>query len=178
MKTRAFVALLICLLLAPATDAAQRRRKSAPKKAPAAEPAADPAADADRQAAAQRVADQIKALSHFLYILGGIAKNVEAVDQASHDSNVPPEAVQATERNKAAVKQSIQNVRIGLEQLENDFSSKSSLRPYYHLILGVADIAATASQQADAGQFDPAGRSLLKAVDKLTEALLAMRRTP
>ena len=178
MKTRAFVALLICLLLAPATDAAQKRRKAAPKKAPAAEPAASPAADAERQAAAQRVADQIKALSHFLYLLGGVVKSVEAVDQASHDGGLSPEAAQQTERNKAAVKQSIQNVQVGLEQLENEFSAKPSLRPYYHLILGVADIAAQAGQQADAGEFDGAGRLLLKALDKLTEGLLAMRRTP
>ena len=85
--------------------------------------------------------------------------------------------IRATERSKATVREAIHNVQIGLDQLESDFSSKSSLRPYYHLLIGATDIAQTANKQADAGQFDQAGRSLLKALDKLTDVLVAMQAT-
>jgi hypothetical protein len=178
MKTRATVALLICLLLAPAADSAQRRRRSSPKRATPAAPAVDPAVETARQAGAQRIAEQIKTLSHFLYLLGGVVKTVESVERAASEANAPPDAAAQTARNKAAVKQSIQNVRVGLEQLETEFSSKMPLRPYYGSVIGVSSYAATAGQQVDAGQLDEAGRSLLKALDKLTDALVVMRRTP
>ncbi len=166
------------MLVAPVADSAQRRRKPAPKRAtPAAPAAVNPAIETERAAAARRVADQIKTLSRFLYLLGGVVKTVQNLEQASRGTT-SPEAAQQAERSKATVRDSIRNVQVGLSQLENEFSTKASLRPYYHLMIGVSDIAAQAAEQADAGQFDPAGQSLLKALNKLTDALAAMRQTP
>jgi hypothetical protein len=175
---RVLVAAMICLLLLPAPASAQRRRKTPAKKKPvAAAPVVD-AAVTERREAAKRIADQVKSLSHFLYLLGGVTKTVQAADEASQGPQVSPDVIRATERSKATVREAIHNVQIGLDQLESDFSAKSSLRPYYHLLIGATDIAATANQQADAGQFDQAGRSLLKALDKLTDVLVAMQATP
>jgi hypothetical protein len=179
MKTRVLVALLACLLAAPVSGSAQRRRKSTSRRpAPAADaPAVDLAAETDRRAAAGRVAEQIKVLTHFLYLLGGVVKSVESVDKAAQANNVPASATQQTERSKTTIRESIRNVQSGLTQLENEFSAKPSLRPYFHLVIGVSEIANQATQQADAGQFDQAGRSLLRAVDKLADALAAMRQS-
>ena len=175
---RVLVASLICLLLLPAPASAQRRRKTPAKKKPvAAAPVVD-AGTTERRDAAKRVADQVKSLSHFLYLLGGVTKTVQAADEASQGPQVSPDVIRATERSKATVREAIRNVQIGLDQLESDFSSKSSLRPYYHLLIGATDIADTANRQAEAGQFDQAGRSLLKALDKLTDVLVAMQAAP
>ena len=66
-------------------------------------------------------------------------------------------------------------MRVGLEQLENDFSWKSSLRPYYHKVLGVADLGATADELATANKVDPAGQTIIKVVNRLEAVLLAMQ---
>lgn len=173
MKTRMLVTLMICLLAAPATSMAQRRRKSTPKTSSSA--ATDQAAQVGRRAAAARIATEVKTLTHFMYLLGGVVKSVEAVDRAASESGVA-EAAQRADQNKASIKQSIQNVQVGLNQLENDFSANASLRPYYHLILGVSDAAGQASRLAEQNQFDQAGRSLLVVLDKLTDALVALNQ--
>lgn len=174
---RSLVALLICLALVPVDASAQRRRRSTSKSSkPTA--AAEAATAAERREAAGQLADQIKTLSLFLYLLGGITKTVEAADQAIRSSQASPEAIQQAERSKATVRESIRNVQVALDKIESDFSSKPSLRPYYQFVLGVTSYAATASRQAEAGQFDQAGRLLLKAHDRLTDALLAMQRVP
>jgi hypothetical protein len=162
------------MLIAPVSGSAQRRHRTTTTHAPS---AAEQTAEAERRAAAAHVADQIKTLSHFLYLLGGVVKSVEAVDRAVQESGAS-DADPQIERNKATIKQSIHNVQSGLNAIENDFSTKPSLRPYYHLVLGVSDLAGQAGQQADAGQFDAAGRSLLGVLDKLADALAAMRQTP
>src|SRR5436190_563996 len=125
MKTRALLALLICLLAAPTSDAAQKRHRP-PSKRPPAEAPTDQAALVGRRAAAARIADEIKTLSHFLYLLGGVVKSVEAVDRAAQESGVP-DAAQQAEHNKETIKQSVRNVQTGLNQLENDFSSNAAM---------------------------------------------------
>jgi hypothetical protein len=51
------------------------------------------------------------------------------------------------------------------------------LQPFYIKLAGVAAGAADAEQKAAANQFDPAGRSLLLVVNRLTDVLLLMRNT-
>ena len=153
----------------PATAAAQRRRR---KPAPPPPPAVDTAAE--QRGGAERIAAQIKTLTQFLYLLGGVVKSVNEAEQAARGQQATPEMIAQTERSKATVKESIANVQAGLDKLETDFSSKASLRRYYDRLIGISDIAATAERQAEANQFDQAGRSLLTVVSRLTDALLAM----
>ncbi len=179
MKSRAVLVILIFLLVAPVSGGAQRRRKSSASRArpqPTA-PKVDPTIEADRRAAATRVAEQIKTLSHFLYILGGVVKSVAAVERAAHDAGAP-DAAKAADKNKATIRDSIRNVQIGLVQLETEFDTKPALRPYARLVIGSSDGAALAGQQADAGQYDQAGDTLLRVVYRLADALAAMRQPP
>jgi hypothetical protein len=152
-----------------------RRRRPSQRRPSAAKAATDARVDAERREGAERTAGQIKTLTQFLYLLGGIAKGIEATDLAVRNREASPAVIQQAERNKATIKETFRNVRVGFENLENDFSSKPGLRPYYQFLLGIADTAATAEKQAAANQFDQAGRSLLKAVNQLTDALLAMQ---
>ena len=128
-------------------------------------------------AGAGRVADQIKNLTRFLYLLGGIAKDINAVDEAARRGDASPAAIEQTKRSKATLTASLQNVRAGLDALEIDFRTQPALQPYYIKLAGVAQGAVNAENQAAAGQFDNAGRSMLAVVNKLTDVLLVMQQT-
>jgi len=131
---------------------------------------------AEIQAGRERIATQIKTLSQFLYLLAGISKGIETAEAANRgsDSNLAMPSDQI-ERNKARVKDSIKNVRVGLEQLETSFRSNPALTSYYSNVSGLVKIAQNAEGQAAANHFDEAGRSLIKAVNQLTDALVALR---
>lgn len=126
------------------------------------------------RAGAGRVAEQIKALSKFLYILGGVWKGIEAADAAAQRGEASQAVMDQTERNKATVRDSIKIVREGLDKLELDFRLKPELQRYYTSLAGSAAGAATAEDQAAANQFDAAGRTLLTVINRLTNVLLEM----
>lgn len=176
---RAIITTTIGLLLLPAPLLAQSRQRTTTRRntprTSRTTAAGDYAAAAERNAGAKLVADQIKVLSRFLYLLGGVAKGIETADVAARAGEATPAQVQQTERSKATVKNSLQNVREGLDQLEIDFRTRPELQRFYTRLAGVAAGAATAEDQAAANQFDQAGRSLLNVVNRLTDVLLEMR---
>lgn len=169
---RITIALLTLLLLTPSLVAQTRRRTNTPaqSKTTAAQRTAQV-----RTAGASRVADQIKLLSRFIYLLGGASSNIAAVDESIRRNQAPPDAVQKNQLAKTQVKNGIQGFREALDKLEIDFRATPELQPYYIKLAGVAAGAADAEQKAAANQFDPAGRSLLQVVNRLTDVLLLMR---
>lgn len=176
---RAIITTTIGLLLLPAPLLAQnrQRRTSSGKSTSRTSRATDTAQRGaeEQRAGATRVADQIKVLTRFLYLLGGVAKGIEAADVAARAGEATPAQVQQTERSKETVKNSLRNVREGLDQLEIDFRTRPELQRFYTRLAGVAAGAANAEDQAAANQFDQAGRSLLNVVNRLTDVLLEMR---
>ena len=122
-----------------------------------------------------RVGEQIKVLSRFIYLLGGVAKGLEKTDEDIRKNQASPALVQQAEQSKTSVRNSIRNVREGLDKLEIDFRATPELQPYYIKLAGSAAGAATAEQQAANNQFDAAGRSLLNVINRLTDVLLIMR---
>jgi hypothetical protein len=178
---RAFILTLAWAILLSSPAASQTRRRAAPRRqsvprrgASASKPAA-PNPAPETQAGRNRLAGQIKTLTQFLYLMGGIAKGIEAADLAARNREASSAAIEQNERNKTRVRESIRNVRDGLDKLERDFRSDPSLKFSYQHLAGVASMAETAENQAAAGRFDEAGRSLLKAVNQLADALAAMR---
>jgi len=162
------------LLTLPLTASAQTRPRTASKRGT--QTAKTSAQQASAEAAgATKVADQIKNLTRFLYLLGGVAKGIEELDAAARSNQGPPTALQQNEQNKAKVRSSFQDFRVGLDQLEIYFRATPGLQGYYLKLAGSASGAATAEDQAAAGRFDQAGRSLLGVVDRLTDVLLVMR---
>lgn len=175
---RALISSIICLTLLPVSALSQGRQRTNSKRSTqrssrASSPASTPSPRANEGAI--RVADQIKVLSRFLYLLGGISKGIEAADAAMKAGEASPAQVEQTERSKATVKNSLRNVREGLDKLEIDFRTSPDLLRYYTRLAGVAAGAATAEDQAAANQFEQAGRSLLVVVNRLTDVLLEMR---
>jgi hypothetical protein len=167
-----------CLLLLPITSFSQTRtRRSSPATSQRRSAEASTAAQAAeiRMAGATKVADQVKTLTRFLYLLGGVAKGIEQVDEAAKKNEASPTALQQNEQNKTTVQTSLRNVREGLDALEIYFRSTPGLQSYYLKLAGSASGAADAEAQAAMGQFDRSGRTLLGVVNRLTDVLLIMR---
>ncbi len=129
-----------------------------------------------RTQGATRVAEQIKLLTRFTYLLGGINSGIAAADEEIRRNQASPAVVQSNQQSKARVKSSIQGFREGLDKLEIDFRATPELQPYYIKLAGVAAGAATADEQAGANQFDAAGRTLLNVINRLTDVLVIMRQ--
>jgi hypothetical protein len=172
---RITITLLTLILLAPSTAFSQTRNRSTSRQKPTAAAATQRAAQVRTQGAT-RVADQIKNLTKFMYILGGVTSTIAAIENDSRKSGASSPADQ-TAQQKAIVRNTIQNIREGLDKLEIDFRGTPELQPYYIKLAGVAAGAATAEERAAANQFDAAGRQLLNVVNRLTDVLLLMRTT-
>lgn len=171
---RAFLLILVFVIFLPAAAQAQRRRSTGNKKTTTTAPAKAGTLPVVREGA-QRVAEQIKTLSKFLYLLGGVSKGIEAADAAAQRGEASQAILDQTQRSKATVRSSIMSLRETLDQLELDFRLKPELQPYYTKLAGVANGAATAEDEAANGQFDKAGRTLLTVVNRLADVLLEMR---
>jgi hypothetical protein len=165
---------LVTLLSIPSVTLAQTRKRTTKKSSGAASSA--PAKKSPVIiAGATRVADQVKNLTRYLYLLGGVAKGLEAADAAIQRKEASPAIVEQTQNSKATVKKSLQDIRAGLDKLEVDFRTTPELNRYYVRLAGVASGAAKAEEQAAANQFDKAGRVLLEVVNRLTDVLLEMQ---
>jgi hypothetical protein len=154
------------------TSFSQTRKRTANKTSRAAAP---PKAGEIQRDGAARVADQIKVLTRFIYLLGGVAKGLEGVDDATRRNEASAAIMEQVTKNKATVRASIQSVREGLDKLEIDFRATPELQRYYMKLAGVASGAAAAEDLAAANQFDKAGRTLLEVINHLTDVLLEMR---
>lgn len=173
MFKRIATASLITILILPAATLGQRSRSS---RRPAPKATGASTVSAARTAGATRVADQIKLMTKFIYLLGGVTNGIAVVDEAARRNQASPQLLQQNQANKAQVKTSIQNFREGLDKLETDFRATPDLQPYYIKLAGSAAGAATAEEQAAANQFDAAGRSLLTVINRLTDVLVIMRQ--
>jgi uncharacterized membrane protein len=167
---------VICLLLSPATLLAQNRQRTTNRRgAQKSRPSATENTNAVRTQGATDVATKIKDLTRFLYLLGGVSRGIEVADAAARRGEATQQQIEQTEKSKAVVKDSLRNVREGLDKLEIDFRTTPELQRYYTRLAGVAAGAANAEDLAAANQFEQAGRSLLAVVNRLTDVLLEMR---
>ena len=171
---RIATALLTITLLVPYSAFAQTRNRSTSKpKRPAAP--TQPVSQV-RTAGATRVADQIKFLTKFIYLLGGVTSGIAAVDEAARRNEASPAILEKNRQSKLSVKSSIAGFRESLDKLEIDFRNTPDLQPYYIKLAGSAAGTATAEEQAAANQFDASGRTLLTVINRLTDVLLIMRQ--
>src|SRR6266576_4803986 len=152
------VGICIGILLSTAVVAQTRTRRTTRKPATTTKTTTSTeAASVVRAEGANRVANQIKNLSKFLYKIGGVVKGIEAIDAQAKDGQASP----TNEKNKTQLRATFTDFRVGLDSLEVYFRSTPELQPYYTKLVGSASGAATAEQQAAAGQFNQACNNLL-----------------
>jgi hypothetical protein len=159
------VLILFCLLGLSVPVPAQKKpvKKAAPKAAP--KPVVSSFAIKEESL---KVANQIKNISRFVFVLGGTARTIEDIDK---DPKASPSVKEKNRAAKQTVLQTIRDVRAGMAQLEGDFHAKPELRPFIVFIQGVSETAGIAEDQATAGQLNTAGKTLLEVVNKLTDTL-------
>lgn len=124
------------------------------------------------KAGAQKVADQIKNLTHFLFLFGGATKTIEDIENAARKNQASRTVLEQNAKSKGALIILIRNIRTSLADLEDEFRTTQTLKPFYLKLNGVADIAAIAEEQATANDFNNAGKTLVQVVNQLTDALL------
>ena len=164
--------MIMTVLLSPVSGLAQTRKRTTARPA---RPTAAPTIGFAQKAGAARVAEQIKILTRFIYLLGGVAKGLETVDDATRRNEASAAIIDQVKQNKATVRSSIRSVKDALDKLEIDFRATPELQRYYIKLAGVAAGAAKAEDLAAANQFDKAGRTLLDVVNQLTDVLLEIR---
>ena len=169
---RIAITLFITLLFSPSTAFSQTRNRSRQRPPAKTTSSISPV----RTQGAQKVADQIKHLTRFTYLLGGVASGIAAVDEAVRRNEASPAIVQKNQQSKTTVRTSIQGFRETLDRLEIEFRTTPELQPYYIKLAGVASGAATAEELAAGNQFDRAGRTLLDVVSRLADVLVIMRQ--
>src|SRR5258705_11964388 len=99
---RISIVLLAAVLLSPSATLGQTRRRSTPK--PKASSSATQKSTEARTAGATRVADQIKFLTKFIYLLGGVSSGIAAVDEAAKRKEASPAALQKNAQSNATCK--------------------------------------------------------------------------
>jgi hypothetical protein len=168
------ILVLACILLISTAAFAQTRSRTSSRRATSnktSKTSADEGVTQARTSGATKVAEKIKNLTTFLYLLGGVAKELDAQTATLKSGETSP----TMDRNKAKLRSSFEDFRVGLDQLEVYFRSTPGLEGYYRKLVGSASGAASAEDLAAAGRFDQAGRTLLEVVNRLTDVLLQMR---
>src|SRR5206468_3351098 len=125
---KSFLIALLCIALVPATAYSQKKRSSTKRSSRPAP--AQKATDAVHDGANQ-VAEQIKTLTRFIYLLGGVAKGLEQSDAAIRRKEASAAIIESTERSKATVRTSLRDVRAGLDKLEIYFRMTPGMGNYY-----------------------------------------------
>ena len=172
---RIYLAVLVSLFLLPAGMMAQSRIRRAPSGGPPpARIVPGKTGPVSKHDGADRVAIQINNLAQFLNLFGGVAKVIEDADAQAQQGKASPELIKQNASSKVILQNSIHNIVDGLDQLELDFRSTPVLQKYYLTIKGTAARLAAAEDQAGAGQLKACSRTLLGAMDQLTQVLVVM----
>ncbi|HEY0659348.1 MAG TPA: hypothetical protein VGD05_12775 [Pyrinomonadaceae bacterium] len=171
LTTAIVLAFVFCLNL---TANAQRRRTPAKRTTTTTVARNTTMNVAEIKASAAKVSTQIKNVTRFIYLLGGIARGIEDIDKEAKTRRVSQTALSLNDTNKKNVIQSLKNLRAGLAALEAEFRTKPALRLYNFHIQGISDMSGQAEDLAAAGEFTESGKMLLTIVEKLSDTLVSL----
>lgn len=161
---------LICLL--PVGSLAQKK-KPAPRRPTQAEPR--PAPVMDMRPEAQKVSEQIKNVSKFLFIYGKFVNGLEVADDLTKRGEMTPTAAAKNQQSKDALITNIRGLRAGIETLAKTLQANPRLQVQYLKISYAAEAVANAEQLAVAGRWDESGKALSATVERLMDTVMAMR---
>lgn len=175
MKKLGLFAFIIAFAAIFAASAEAQVRRTTRKPAPPKVVTTENIATADMRTGAEKVAIQIKNITKFIYVLGGIARGIEDLDNEAASKKIAKGAIDQNEQNKREVIQAIKNLEAGLAVLEVEFRTKEPLKKYLPQIQGITDLGLQSEDLAVAGKFVDAGKPLLVVVEKLSDTLVVMR---
>jgi hypothetical protein len=151
------------------------QKKSTGARRKTVKPTPTPAPVADFKAEAGQVAEQIKNVSKFIYIYGKIVNGLEVAEEQERQGKVSPTAATKNRESRDAIVTSIRNLKAGLANLGRNFQGNPRLQVQYLKLNNAVDAVNDAERLASAGKYDDAGKSLVTAVDRLTDTVIALR---
>jgi len=129
----------------------------------------------DMRAEASEVAAQIKNVSNFIYIYGKVVNGLEVADDQAKSNQASPETQAKIKESKATLIAKIKDVRIGLEDLANNFQANPRLQVQYLKLAYATEAALNAERLAATGRYNDAGKYLVTVVERLTDTIISMR---
>jgi len=179
MKTNKYLAksafLVLAFVLAFVGSTAAQKKKTTRKTTPKTTTSTTTTTGGlETKAGADKVSIQIKNVTKFIFILGGVASGLETADKEAKSGKLSKAAVDTNNQYKQKVIASIRDLRAGLAALEIEFRTKPGLKNYLFQIQGIADLAGQSEDLAANGRFSDSGKVLLSVVEKLADTLAAL----
>lgn len=173
----AFLSVALLLTFAADADAQRKKRTTTRKTTTTTKPTPTPTTTVNTleiKQGAEKVSIQVKNVTKFLYLLGGIANGIETADKEAKAGKLSKTAADTNNQYKQKVIASIKGLKDGLAALETEFNAKPALRVYAFQIQGITALALQSEDLATAGKFTDSGKPFLTVVEKLADALTAM----
>ena len=171
----ALIAIVCALQTSSLAQKPQTSSSAAQKKRPAPRAKPTPTPVPDMRAEASQVATQIKNISNFIYVYGKIVNSLEVADEQVKNKQTSPEIQARNQKSKDALILRISDLRVGLENLAKSFQANPRLQVQYLKLTHATDAVLNAQRLASSGQYDEAGKSLVAAVERLTDTMVSMR---
>jgi hypothetical protein len=172
----ALCAWLVLAVTVPAPIVAQSRTRSRTQRRPTPKPTPTPTpAPLNLSAEAAQVAEQIKLISRFLYVYGKVTNGLELAEEQNRRGELTSTAAAQNQKSKETVVGNISGLRAGVANLLTRFQHNARLQVYYLKVSNAVDAVANAERLAGSNRFDEAGKSLVLAVERLTDVMLALR---
>jgi hypothetical protein len=128
----------------------------------------------DVRAGREKVDVQLSNVNGFVTKLTTIAQGLEIADKDAQAGNLKPETKAKIDAKKKEIVEAINNISIGLRNLESEFRTKAALSKYLPSLQGITELASQAEDSAVAGQFVAAKDPLRTIAGKLTDTLGVM----
>ncbi len=170
MNRTLLITFILLLITSPAV-LAQKKKRTPPPRTPA--PVAAPQPDTHKEAT--EVATTLKALSKFLFLYGKIANGLEVAEDQNKRSRLPANVIEINVKNKNGVLAGIAGLKDQVDKLGLVLQANPRLQIPYINLAGVTQKIVEAQGLVQTNQFDEAGRSLVMAVERLTDLLLLIK---
>ncbi len=112
---------------------------------------------------------QIKNLSKFISLFGGVASEIEENERKARNNTLTRIQYEKHQQAKQAVINSMRNLNLGLTSLEKMLLSNPSLQAGQ--VRSISELSTSALNQAEAGRFTNSGKTLSTLLDTLTDIL-------
>ncbi len=163
-----FIAAVVLLAL---PCLAQKRKPTPPVRTPKiVEPV-----KTDTRLEATQISDTVKAFTRFIYVYGKVMNGLEFADEQAKKSKPSPSMVEKNVELKNRVVSGVSGLKDQIDKLGLVLQANPRLQIQFVNLAGVTQKISEAIQLLDANQFDPAGRSLVTASERLTDILLQTR---
>jgi hypothetical protein len=155
--------------------AQQKQQPKQQQKRPTRGARPTPTPPPDMRAEASAVAAQIKNVSNFIYIYGKVVNGLEVADEQAKSDQASPDIQAKIKESKDKLIAKIKDVRIGLEDLANNFQANPRLQVQYLKLSYATEAVLNAERLAAAGRYNDAGKFLVTVVERLTDTIISMR---